>query len=307
MTYELEAVNVAALKEIVASGTPVYPDPSVLETLQDKLVQKQLFASAGIPTSEFVHCAAPSQAAFESFGFPLVQKARKGGYDGRGVCVLRRTEDAADFLPADSILERCVDIEMELAVIVASGQHGDISAYPVVEMTFYKEGNVLDTLISPARISASIETQARELAIKTVRALNGVGVFGVELFLDTSGHLLVNEVSPRPHNSGHYTIEACATSQYEQVLRVLMGWPLGCTALLSPVAMVNLLGVGTGNTHVEGLETALGIDGVSIHLYGKTKVSPRRKMGHVVVLDQDINSALKKAAQVRECVRVYGG
>lgn len=308
ITYELEAVSVAALKTVSTGGTPVFPDPGVLETLQDKLLQKQALVQAGLPTSDFVHCPSPSDSELVAFGFPLVQKARKGGYDGRGVHVCRNKDDAAQLLKTDSILEKCVDIATELAVIVARGADGEAVAYPVVEMTFHKDGNLLDTLISPARIAPEIEQKAKSLALETVRALNGVGVFGVELFLDKAGQLLINEVSPRPHNSGHYTIEACHTSQYEQVLRILMGWPLGSAHQLSPVVMVNILGEGqAGLTQVEGLERTLEIQGVTVHLYGKSKVSPRRKMGHVVVLDKDIESALEKASRVRESLRVFGG
>ena len=197
---------------------------------------------------------------------------------------------------------------MEIGVVVARGRDGDTRAYPAVEMVFRPGENVLDMLLAPARVPGNVGRAAEELAVRTVEALDGVGVFGVELFWSTGGDLLVNEVAPRTHNSGHHTIESCVTDQFEQHLRAVLGLPLGSTELLRPAAMINLLGDpgSSGRPVVHGLEAALAIDGVSVHLYGKTTTKPFRKMGHVTVIDRDLESARAKAERVRELVRVSG-
>jgi 5-(carboxyamino)imidazole ribonucleotide synthase len=238
----------------------------------------------------------------------LVQKARRGGYDGRGVQVMRSAEDFGRRLPVPSLIERFVHADRELAVLVARGQDGVNRCYPPVEMCFHEGENVLDMLLAPARVSAAVADAARRLAVATVEALGGVGVFGVEMFLTEEGGLLVNEVAPRTHNSGHYTIEACMTDQFEQHLRAVTGLPLGATDLLMPAAMINLLGEPGfgGRPVIRGLREILAIPGVSLHLYGKAISRPYRKMGHVTVLDADVERAREKARQVRDLVRIEG-
>jgi 5-(carboxyamino)imidazole ribonucleotide synthase len=249
---------------------------------------------------------APVAADLEAFGYPVVQKLRRGGYDGRAVALFRGPQDLGRLLPGPSMLETLVDLDRELAVMVARGLDGDVRAYPVVEMEAHPTANLLDLLVAPARIPPEVAEAARDLACRTVEALDGVGVFGVELFLAKDGALTVNEVAPRPHNSGHYTIEACLTSQFEQHLRAVTGLPLGSTDLVMPAAMINLLGEPghSGPPLVEGLSETMAIPGVAVHIYGKAETRPFRKMGHVTVLDPDVNEARAKALRVRDLLRI---
>jgi 5-(carboxyamino)imidazole ribonucleotide synthase len=307
-TFDIEDIDTDTLAELEAEGNRILPAPSLLAEVQDKLRQKRLLADAGIPGAEFVEMPEPDAEGFARFGYPLVQKARRGGYDGRGVAVMRSPEDFASHLPVPGLLERFIEADRELAVIVARGLDGDMRAYPVVEMDFRPGENVLDRLIAPARIAQETAEAAQVLARRTVEALGGVGVFGVELFLIRDGRLLVNEVAPRTHNSGHYTIEACVTDQFEQHLRAITGLPLGATDLLRPAVMINLLGAPghSGRPVIEGLHAALAIPGVSVHIYGKASTRPHRKMGHVTVLDADIEAACRKAEEVRRLIQVTG-
>ncbi|MES9990518.1 MAG: 5-(carboxyamino)imidazole ribonucleotide synthase [Candidatus Thiodiazotropha sp.] len=308
VTFELENIDTETLIQLEREGHPINPAPALLAVLQDKLLQKQFLQNAGIPTAEFVEMQEPEQQAFETFGFPLVQKARRGGYDGRGVSVMPSVEAFATHLPLPSLVERFVDAEKELAVMVARNREGECIAYPTVEMCFRPGENVLDLLLCPAAVSKEIAAEAEALAIRTIDALEGVGVFGVELFLTRDGQILVNEIAPRTHNSGHHTIEACITDQFEQHLRAILGLPLGSTDLLSPAAMINLLGDAgaRGRPVIEGMAAALAIDGVCLHLYGKAEVTPYRKMGHVTVLDGDLEKARGKAERVRDLIKITG-
>ncbi|WP_058556512.1 5-(carboxyamino)imidazole ribonucleotide synthase [Thiohalocapsa sp. ML1] len=307
-TFDIEDIDTDVLAELLREGHRIYPCPGLLADIQDKLRQKQVLADAGIPSAGFEAADAPSAEAFAAFGYPLVQKARRGGYDGRGVQVMREAADFAKHLPVPSLVERFVPARLELAVMVARGQDGGTVAYPVVEMCMRPAENVLDLLIAPARIDAATAAAARRLAVDTVEALMGVGIFGVEMFLTEAGELLVNEVAPRTHNSGHYTIEACTTDQFEQHLRAIAGLPLGATDLLCPAAMLNLLGEPgfKGRPVIRGLRAALAIPGVSVHLYGKAETRAHRKMGHVTVLDADVEQARAKAEQVRALIRIEG-
>lgn len=305
-TYDLEHIATAALKIFHEEGHRLLPAPHLLETIQDKLAQKDVLARHGLPLPVYERTEQPSLATFARFGFPLVQKARFGGYDGRGVVMMRNASDFAQALPVEATIERALALEKELAVMVARDAAGNIACYPVVEMLFDPRGNLLDLLLAPARISPRIAQQARELAIASVVALQGVGVFGVELFLSKEEKLFVNEIAPRPHNSGHYTIEACVTSQYEQHLRAIMGWPLGDASLLRPAAMLNLLGEPgfVGTPEVRGLHEALAIPGLSFHLYGKAETRPLRKMGHVTILGESVEEVLIKARRAKACLRI---
>jgi 5-(carboxyamino)imidazole ribonucleotide synthase len=305
-TYDIEHIAVPVLEKLEGEGRRIYPAPRLLALVQDKLAQKQAFERLGLPTAEFMQVDEPSERTLADFGYPLVQKARRGGYDGRGVAVMRTNDQAGKMLKVPSILERAVDIDKEVAVIVARGRDGQCCAYPVVEMVFDPEANLLDTLLAPAQVDAEKAEQARGLAVATVDALEGIGVFGVEMFLAKDGQLLVNEIAPRPHNSGHYTIEACLTSQFEQHVRAILDLPLGSTRQHTPCAMVNLLGQpgGAGQPRLEGLREAMAIPGASIHLYGKAEVRPFRKMGHVTVLDESLESAREKALRARQLLRI---
>ncbi len=307
LTYELEHIDAEVLQDIEDGGYTVHPSPVVLATIKDKLKQKEFFAAHNLPSARFLRADEPDRKLFADFGYPLVQKVRTGGYDGKGVQLLDSEEDFSLSLPGKSLIEEKVEVVKELAVMVARNRVGEVRAYPVVEMVFDQEANVLDLLRSPADINPEQEVAARKLAKNVVEALAGVGVFGVEMFLTPAGELLINEVAPRPHNSGHHTIEACVTSQYEQCLRAICGLPLGSSEQFSPAVMINLLGSGeTGKPVLVGLDEVLGLEGVSVHIYGKSLCKSGRKMGHVVVLDNDIDAALAKAGMVKECLRIYG-
>jgi 5-(carboxyamino)imidazole ribonucleotide synthase len=306
-TYEIEHINAAALETQRAAGKLIYPSPATLRTIQDKLLQKKLFSRENIPTAPWFAEDDPAAADLSQRRFPLVQKTRRGGYDGRGVRVLQNPGDAP--LPAPSLFEDMIDIDKELAVMAARGRDGSLAVYPAVEMTFNPEHNICDTVIAPARISGETAALVRDIALRAVSALEGVGVFGVELFLDKRGRVLLNEVAPRPHNSGHYTMEACVTCQFEQHLRAVAGLPLGDSRLIRPAVMFNLLGEpdSRGAPRIEGYAEALSVPGLSLHLYGKSETRPFRKMGHATVTAETLGEALEKADYVRSVLKVRGG
>ncbi len=307
-TFDLENIDADTLMQLESEGHRIHPSPRVLARIQDKLIQKQVIWDAGIPTAPFAPLTGDPKAAFAAFGYPLVQKARRGGYDGRGVAILREEGDFDRHLPVPAYLERLVPAEKELAVLVARSAQGELRSYPVVEMQFRPGENILDLLFAPADLSPEIAEKAQEIARRTVEAFGGVGIFGVELFLTEDQEILVNEVAPRTHNSGHYTIEACMTDQFEQHLRAVLRLPLGATDQLCPAAMVNLLGSPgyQGRPIIRGLAAALAIPGVHVHLYGKAITKPFRKMGHVTVLDSDLARAREKAEQVRALLHITG-
>ncbi|GAB6060221.1 5-(carboxyamino)imidazole ribonucleotide synthase [Desulfonatronum parangueonense] len=308
LTYDLEHIDAQSLHDLEAEGAVIHPSPRLLGILQDKLLQKELLAANGLPQPAFTRLDAWDENAARAFGFPLVQKSRRGGYDGRGVVILQDESDLGNALQGSTMLERHVAVEKELAVMTARGADGEIQTYPVVEMIFDPRSNALDLLLAPARLSDELARQARDLAVQTARALDDVGIFGVEMFLSTDGELLVNEVAPRPHNSGHYTIEACRTSQYEQHLRAIAGLPLGLTEQHTPAAMINLVGEpdAEGRPVIQGLAEALALPGVSVHLYGKHEVRPFRKMGHAVAVDDDPEQALATARRLRNILKIHG-
>ncbi|MDZ4198041.1 MAG: 5-(carboxyamino)imidazole ribonucleotide synthase [Kiritimatiellia bacterium] len=307
-TYDIEDIDTDTLIELEREGRRIVPSPTLLAVIQDKFLQKQALRDAGIPIPDFIEIPVASPEALVAFGYPLVQKARRGGYDGRGVAVLRGPGDLDRILPGPSMVERFVEEAREIAVLVARGHDGDTRTYRPVDMLFRAGENVLDLLLAPADLTDEQEFAARDLAVRTVCALGGVGLFGVEMFLDRSGRILVNEVAPRTHNSGHWTIEACMTDQFEQHLRAVLGLPLGATDLLCPAVMLNLLGApsGRGRPLIRGLAAALAIPGVCVHIYGKSVCLPHRKMGHVTVLDMSREAARIKAEQVRQVLTITG-
>ena len=307
-TFEIETVDTQILLELEAAGHRIVPSPALLAVVQDKLLQKERLHAAGIPSPPFRALDAPDARSLADFGLPLVQKARRGGYDGRGVAVFKDVVVEERVLPVPSLVERFVDHRCELAVLVARDSAGEVRAWPAVEMVFDERANVLDLLLAPARIDAREAEEARRVAVAAVEALDGVGVFGVELFLTRGGAVLVNEIAPRPHNSGHWTIEACRTNQFEQHVRAVVGLPLGEPLQHSAAAMVNLLGAADarGGVALEGLDEALRQPGVALHLYGKREVRPFRKMGHVTVTAEDRDTAMARARAVRACVAIRG-
>ena len=305
-TFELEHVDTSILKKMFDEGKNIYPSPYLIELIQDKYKQKELLDKKGIPVPAYKKV--DTKACLESFGFPVIQKARKGGYDGKGVVLLKTKDDLSKAIEAESFIEELVDIQKEIAVMVARNIEGEISCYPVVEMLFDERVNICDIVIAPARIEESLRKEIEDISIKCIEALDGVGIFGVELFLTKDNKILVNEIAPRPHNSGHYTIESCLTSQFEQLIRAVTNLPLGSTKLISPSAMVNLLGEEgyNGEPVIEGIHEALEIPGLSFHFYGKKETSAFRKMGHITVLDEDLNIALEKAQIAKEILKVKG-
>ncbi|MGD9602617.1 MAG: 5-(carboxyamino)imidazole ribonucleotide synthase [Gammaproteobacteria bacterium] len=307
VTLDIEAVSARCLEALERSGTRVAPSAQVLAIIQDKLRQKEFLRTHALPTSDFREIAPHDRAAVERFGMPCVLKARRHGYDGRGVKVVRTPADADAMLAMPCLVERLVDIDKELAVMVARSARGEMAVYPVVEAVFDPRANILDLIRAPANIAPAQVARCEQLGREVVEALDGVGIFGIEFFLDRDGAILVNEISPRPHNSGHYTIEACATSQFEQHLRAVTGMPLGPTTLLHPAASFNLLGEpdAHGTPRVVGGEDAMR-RGAAIHLYGKHTVKPFRKMGHVTITATTIEQALTHAAALRDTLKIKG-
>jgi 5-(carboxyamino)imidazole ribonucleotide synthase len=263
------------------------------------------FKKHNIPQPEFLEIKDISEIKNH---IPCVQKIKKGGYDGRGVVVIKSEEDLNKALKEEFYIESLVDIEKEIAVIVVRNINGDIRVYPVVEMVFNPEGNLLEYLLVPANIDEKHYKLAQEISISAIEALEGVGVFGVELFLTKDGKILLNEIAPRVHNSGHYTIEACETSQFEQLARVLTNLPLGLTNQYLPAVMINLLGEKgyKGKPIYENLDKVLAIDGVYVHIYGKLETFPLRKMGHITIIDHDKNRLIEKAKVVKDLIKVKG-
>ena len=305
-TFELEHVDTSILKELFDHGHTIHPSPYVIELIQNKYEQKKLLDQKGIPVPAYKDVEKDEDLA--AFGFPVIQKAKMGGYDGKGVQMLKTEADLVHRLPTESFIEELVDIDKELAVIVARNVQGDIKCYPVVEMLFDERTNICDIVMAPAKISKEIEEKSIEVSIKAIEALEGVGIFAVELFLTKQGEVLVNEIAPRPHNSGHYTVEACATSQFEQIIRAVTNLPLGSTKLISPAVMINLLGEEgyEGEPFIDGIHEALEIPELSFHFYGKTFTKPFRKMGHVTVLDDDIDKAFEKAMKAKDILKIKG-
>lgn len=310
LTLELENVNIDALKALKAEGLNISPDPEILGVIQDKGLQKEFYQKNGIPTANFKVYRSKDEIVDAvnrcSIRFPFVQKIRKGGYDGRGVVVINSHADLANLLEGPSVVEDKVEVAKEISVIVARNKQGELKSYPVVEMIFDPKANLVDKLISPSSITKEQSEAAVSIACKLADLLNLVGLLAVELFIDSSGEVIVNEMAPRPHNSGHHTIESVMTSQFEQHLRAILNLPLGNTDLKFPSVMLNILGDEgyEGPVLYEGLPQCLAIDGVKIHLYGKKVTKPYRKMGHVTILSDSVEGALKKAEIVKQLIKV---
>lgn len=306
LTIEIENVQADALAALKAMGKRVYPDPDIIKLIQDKRAQKQFYAEHGFPTAAFHLVENQADVRRLQAFLPAVNKLARAGYDGRGVQVLKDASMLSQAFDAPGLLEKFVDFEKELAVIVARNAEGAIQTFPLVEMVFHPEHNLVEYLIAPAEVDARIERQADELARAVVEQLDFVGLLAIELFLTKEGTLLINEMAPRPHNSGHHSIRSCYTSQYEQHLRAILDLPLGKTDLLCPAAMVNLLGAAghTGPVRYQGVEKLLAMEGVYPHFYGKSTTKPHRKMGHVTILDTDHARMLEKIAYIKQHLRV---
>jgi 5-(carboxyamino)imidazole ribonucleotide synthase len=308
ITVEIENINIEALEKLESEGKSIYPQPRVLKIIQDKGIQKEFYAEHQIPTADFcivdtTESLEPLKSAFE---FPYVQKLRKGGYDGKGVTVLRDASQLDKAFQAPSLLEKMIPFTKELSVIVARNKKGETAVYPTVECDFNPEANLVEFLFSPADIDHEIEIKAQKIAIDVITKLDMVGILAVEFFLCEDGTLLVNEIAPRPHNSGHQTIECNITSQFEQHLRAVLNLPLGSTKLIQPGVMLNLLGEKgyEGSAVYQGLETIMQWEGVKVHLYGKEKTKSFRKMGHITVANESLEKAREIAIQVKDTFKV---
>ncbi|MDX9751464.1 MAG: 5-(carboxyamino)imidazole ribonucleotide synthase [Flavobacteriales bacterium] len=285
---EIEHVSVEALEELERQGKRVLPAPQVLRTIQDKGLQKAFYARHGIPSAPYALIASRDELAAHRHLLPGFLKARTGGYDGRGVMPVDATTDPADLFDGPAVLEQRVELAMELAVLVVRTDDGRQVAYDPVEMAADPRYHLLDHQRAPARTSAAVAALARERAEQVAAAFGAPGLYAVELFLTPDGEVLVNETAPRPHNSGHHTIEACASSQFDQLLRLYMGWPPGDAATRGPSAMINLVGEGgEGEPHLHGAHQVLSVPGAFVHLYGKARTRTGRKMGHVTVIAHD--------------------
>lgn len=306
ITVEIEAVNTAALQKLAEEGKKVFPQPHILKLIQDKREQKQFYAQHGIPTADFVLTENKADVISKKSFLPAVNKLGKEGYDGRGVQILRTEAELEQAFDAPGLLEKLIDFDKEIAVTVARNERGELIAYPAVECAFHPTANLVEFLFAPAEISPEVEAKAQQIAKEVILKLDMVGILAVELFVTKSGEVLVNEIAPRPHNSGHHTIEANFTSQFEQHLRAVMNWPLGDPSLRCPAAMINLLGEDgfSGPAIVEGKEEALAEKGVYIHLYGKKLTKPFRKMGHVTILDEDVKSLKAKANRIKALIKI---
>lgn len=311
LTIEIEHVNTEALHELKRMGKVVHPSPEALDIIKDKGRQKEFYRINNIPTAPF-ELFENEQGLLEAvesgrWSLPFVQKSRTAGYDGKGVSILRTAEDLkTQLLPGPCLAEGLAPIQTEIAVIAARNASGEVAVFPAVEMDFHPEANLVELLICPARISALVAAEAEVLAEQVISAFDICGLLAVEMFLCADGQLWVNEVAPRPHNSGHHTIDSAVTSQYQQHLRAICDLPLGDTAQIQPALMLNLLGADghKGPAHYEGVAECIAISGVHVHLYGKALTSPFRKMGHVTITAETIEDAFKKAKIVKNTLKV---
>ncbi len=306
LTIEIENVNVEALKKLEQEGLTVYPQPAIIDIIKDKRRQKMFYREHGIPTADFV-LVDNREAIKQHMDFlPAFNKLGTGGYDGGGVQRIRNEEDIDKGFDAPGLLETLVDFACEISVIAARNSKGEVSVFPAVECVLHPEHNLVDYLFAPSEVSAEIEEKAESIARQVIASFGLVGLLAVEMFVTRDGEVLVNEVAPRPHNSGHQTINANITSQYEQHLRAILGLPLGATDIILPSAMVNLLGEAgyTGPAKYEGLDDLLAIEGASIFLYGKKETRPQRKMGHVTIVDQNADELKPKVEEVKKVIKV---
>lgn len=306
LTIEFEDINADALTDLDKLGVKVHPSSAIIKLVQDKGLQKEFYVNNGIPTAPFYLVEGKNAVLEYKNKGHFFQKLRKSGYDGKGVKKLTTDADWENCFTEPSVIEELVTYEKELSVIVARNAQGEIKTFPTVEMYFNPVANLVEFLFSPAQISTAIDEQAQAIAHQLAEKLELVGVLAVELFLTTGGQILVNEIAPRPHNSGHQSIEGNTTSQYAQHLRAILGLPLGDTAITQPSVMVNLLGEPdySGDAVIEGFDQAMAIPGVYVHLYGKKQTKPYRKMGHVTVLAPTHAEALAKAKQVKEIIKI---
>lgn len=301
ITIEIENVNVEALEKLEAEGIRVYPKPSVLKTIKNKIFQKLYYQQHSIPTPAF-RITSTLNDVYEATDFlPAVHKVGEGGYDGKGVEIIKNKEEIPRGFDTPAVLEKLVEIHKEIAIMIAVNDKGETVIYPPVEMIFNKDLNLLDYQLCPAELDKNILWKAEAVAILVVKNFNSPGIFAIELFVDKSGDVWVNETAPRVHNSGHHTIEAHYCSQFDMLWRIMLGYPLGSTEAILPSIMVNILGAQghTGDVRYEGLEDVLAIRNAFVHLYGKKQTKSGRKMGHVTVLSSEKQELLHQSNKIK--------
>lgn len=306
VTIEIENVNTDALATLEQKGVLVYPQPKIIELIKDKSKQKQFYKTNGIPTAPFTIVKNKQEVALLKKKLPFVNKLAQEGYDGRGVQVIKTEQELEKAFDAPGIVEDLIPFDKEIAVLVAQNASGEIKSYPPVELVFHPAHNLVEYLFAPASISQKLADKVEHIAIEVIEKLQLVGLLAVEMFITKDGEVLVNEVAPRPHNSGHQTIEANVTSQYEQHLRAILNLPLGDTSITTYSAMVNLLGEPgfTGKVVYKGLSEVLKLKGTHVHLYGKSETRPFRKMGHVTITDNNTEELKRKVTFVKEHLKV---
>ena len=313
LTFEIEGVNIEALEKLEKEGVKVFPSAQTLRNIQDKGDQKQFYKDHKIPTSPFKvyknKNALNEAIVRKELHFPFVWKSCTGGYDGKGVSIIRDAEAVIPLSDGACIVEKLIPFKNELAVIVARNPSGEVKTYPVVEMEFHPEANQVEYVVCPARIDEGVANKARALATKVSEAFKHVGLLAVEMFQTEDDEILVNEVAPRPHNSGHYSFEASYTNQFEQQVRAILDLPLGNTDSKVGGVMVNLVGAEghTGQVVYQNIERILGMEGVTPHIYGKKETRPFRKMGHVTIVNKDLSEARRIAEEVKNAIKVISG
>ena len=306
LTIEIEAVNVEALEKLEEEGLTIYPKPSAIKTIRNKIVQKQFYQANGIPSPQFIITNNKSEIKNHLHFLPAVHKLAEGGYDGKGVQIIKAESEVHTAFDAPAVLEKMVNLQKEIAIIIAMNAKGQTAIYPPVEMVFNPSLNLLDYQIAPARIIKDVLWKAEAIALKVVKSLASPGLFAIEMFVDKNNDVLVNETAPRVHNSGHHTIEASYCSQYDMLWRVILNYPLGNTANITCSAIVNIIGANgySGEAKYEGLDDVLKMDGAFVHLYGKKITKPGRKMGHVTILCTDVADMNHKANKVKQLLQV---
>lgn len=306
ITIEIESVNVDALQRLEDEGVKVFPKPAALKIIKSKIAQKQFYLQNNIPSPEFIITSSKSSLNAHVDFLPAVHKADQGGYDGKGVEILRKNEDLDNAFDGDAVLEKMVDIHKELSIIIAVNDRGETAIYDVVEMVVDQSLNLLSYQMAPAEIAEKLLWKAEAIGLMVVKALKSPGLFAVELFADKAGNILVNETAPRVHNSGHHGIEGCYSSQFDMLWRIMLDYPLGNTDFILPSALVNIVGAPgfTGDAVYEGLNEVLAMDNVFVHIYGKRTTKPGRKMGHVTILSNERQELLHKANQIKNLLFV---
>ncbi len=306
LTIEIESVNVDALEKLEAEGLKIYPRPAALRTINNKITQKKFYAEHGIPTAEFIVTDNLAGVRDRADFLPAVHKIGTGGYDGRGVQIIKTKEDIDKGFDAPAVLEKMIAIDKEIAQIIAIGEKGETALYPTVDMVFDTRLNLLDYQICPADLPQNVLWKIEAISLRVVKELKTPGIFAVELFVTRQGDVYVNETAPRVHNSGHHTIEANYSSQFDMLWRVILGYPLGNTELILPGAIVNLVGSdgAEGEAHYEGLDEVLQMDNVFVHIYGKADTKAGRKMGHVTIISREKQDLVHKAHKIRNTLKV---